>query len=93
MPVYEGRISGSVATVAFHLPCKIISGYLANKTGGAINFSVNVVTGTGSRTVINTTQLSGAVYIIDTPVILLKGYYLIIVSSSTLDYYFSIEDI
>jgi hypothetical protein len=93
MPVLHGNISGSISTISYEYPCKIVSGYLANKTGGPINFSVSVVTNTGSRTIVNTTQLSGVVYVLTNPVILLKGYYLIVVSSSTLDYYFSIEDL
>ncbi len=93
MPVLQGNITGSINTVAYNIPCKIISGYLTNKTGGNVIVNLYVVTGDGDdRSIIplNTTLISGSMWIIEENVILLSGYYLIITTNGSLDYYFSI---
>lgn len=93
MPVKEGRISGSIATVAFGLPCKIISFFLTNRTSGSVMINVYIVTGTGDRAIVplNLIQLSGTIYTSSVPIIMLKGYYLIITTNGLVDYFFSFE--
>lgn len=95
MPTRQGNISGSVATVAFDLPVKIVSFFLTNRTTGTITVNVFIVTDTGERAAVplNLFQISGSIYTSDNPIILLAGYYLIIVASGSLDYYFSMEDL
>ena len=93
MPVIQGNTSGSIATVAYNIPCKIISGYLVNKTGGNVIVNLYVVVGGGNnRSIIplNTTLISGSMWILNEEVILAKNYYLIITTNGSLDYYFSI---
>lgn len=93
MPVIKGSVSGSISTVSYNIPCKIISGYLVNKTGGNVIVNLYVASGSGSDTSIvpyNLTLISGAMYIINEEIILKKDNYLIIVTNGSLDYYFSI---
>lgn len=92
MAVIEGNVSGSISTVPFNIPCKIISGYLTNRTGGNVIVNLYVVTGTGDRAIIpiNLTLISGQMYIITEEIVMKPGYYFIIVSNASLDYYFSI---
>lgn len=91
MTVKQGNITGSISTVAFDIPCKIISGFFTNRTSGSVNVSVYIATPEGDRAVVDTTIISGSVHVIDAPIVLLAGYYLIVVSNASLDYYFSIE--
>lgn len=93
MPVISGNTTGSIASVPFAIPCKIISGYLVNKSIGSAIVNVYMATGSGDRSMIplNLTLLSGQMYIISEPIIMKAGYYLIITTNASLDYYFSIE--
>lgn len=93
MPVLSGNVSGSISTVPFNIPCKIISGYFVNKTGGDVILNVYVATGSGDRSIVplNLTLISGTMYIIDETVLLPANYYLIIVTNGSLDYYITIQ--
>lgn len=90
--VLQGNISGSVSTIPMTIPGTIVSARFVNKSVGTITFNVYVATGSGSReiTPLNYILISGNVYIIDTPIILKPGYYLIIAASGSMDYYISI---
>ena len=92
--VIQGNTSGSIATVPFNIPCKIISGYFTNKTGGNIVLNVYVATGGGnnrSLSPLNLTMISGVQFIINEEVILSAGMYLIIVANGSVDYYLSVN--
>lgn len=91
--VIQGNTSGSIATVPFNIPCKIISGYFTNKTVGNIVLNVYVATADGDRSLspLNLTMISGVQFIITEDVIIAAGDYLIIVSSGSVDYYLSIK--
>lgn len=93
MPVLHGNITGSVATIPFNIPCKVISARFVNRSVGTITFNVYVATGNGDReiTPLNYVMISGSMYLIDRSFIMKPGYYFIIVSSGSLDYYISIE--
>lgn len=91
MAVRQGTVSGSVATVAFNIPCRILSAYLTNRSGADLIVNVYVVTDTGDRKIVDTTMVSRLVYVLDVPLILKAGWYLIIVSNGSLDYFFSFE--
>ena len=93
MAVIQGHTTGSIASISYDIPATIISGYLVNKTGGSIIVNLYVATGTGDRSIIplNLTLISGTMYILEERVILKPGYYLIIVTNGSLDYYFSLE--
>lgn len=94
MSIISGNTSGSIASVSFDIPCKIISGYLVNKslTSHAV-VNLYMATDNGDRSIIpyNLRLLSGAMYIIDEPIVMKAGYYLLITTNVSLDYYFSIE--
>jgi len=93
MAVIQGNTTGSIASVAFNIPCKIISGFLVNRTGGSITFNVYVVTDTGERSIVpfNKTVVSGQLYLLEDEVIMKAGWYLLIFTSGSLDYFFSIK--
>lgn len=93
MPVIEGNTSGSIASISYNIPCKIVSGFLVNKTGGSIDVNLYVVTNTGSRSVVplNKTIISGSMYILEDEIILLSGYSLLLVVNGSCDYYFSLS--
>lgn len=93
MPVIEGNTSGSIASVPFNTPCRIISGFLVNKTADSIDVNVYVVTDTGDRSLIpyNKTIISNSIYVLEGEVIMKAGYYLLIYTNGSVDYYFSIE--
>ena len=93
MPVLQGNVSGSISTVPFNIPCKIISGYLVNRTGSNVIVNLYVATVDGDRAIIplNTTLISGTMWVIEETVLLPANYYLIITSNGSLDYYISIE--
>lgn len=93
MPVLQGNVSGSVSTVSFDIPSKIISGYFVNRSGGNVIVNVYMATDTGDRLIVplNLTLISGQMYILDETLIMKAGYYLIIVTNASLDYYISVE--
>lgn len=93
MPVFQGQVSGSIATVSFNIPCEIISGYFVNRGSGSVILNVYVATESGDRAIvpINTTLISGTMYLIDTTILLRANYYLIITTNAVLDYYISIK--
>jgi len=92
MAVLQGNISGSVSTIPFDIPCTIISARFVNRSLATITFNVYVATGSGDReiTPLDYVMISGSVYLIETPFIMKPGYYLIISSSGSLDFYISI---
>ena len=92
MPVFEGNTSGSIASIAKNIPAKIISYSLVNRTGGSITVSVLIIPDGGTPVYVwsgsiaaNSTQSD------DKDIILLKGYQILIITSGSVDYYFSIE--
>lgn len=96
MLTISGNITGSIATVPFNLPCKIISGYFTNRTTGTITMNVYVATGSGNNRAIvplNLIMISGVMHIISDPLILEAGYYLIIATSGSVDYFISLEPV
>lgn len=94
MPVRQGQVSGSISTVAFDLPTKVISFWLIPRiSSGGLTASMFIVTDNGDRAAIpvNTQILSGAVYVTDIPFIMMPNWYFIIVSNQPLDYYISFD--
>lgn len=96
MPTISGQVSGSIATVALNVPCKIISFLLVNRTIGNVILNVYIVDGQANDrlvTPLNLTQISGTIYTSDVPIIIPANHYMIIVSNGATDYYFSISDV
>ena len=93
MAVLEGNTTGSISTVPFNIAATLISGYLVNRTSGDVIVNMYIATSTGDRSVIpvNLTLMSGTMWIMEEKIILKPGYYFIIVTNGSLDYYFSLE--
>jgi len=92
MPVFFGNTSGSIASIAKDIPTKIKSYSLVNQTGGNITVTVIIIPDGGTPVDIwsgtisaNSTQTD------DKEVILLSGYQILIITTGSVDYYFSYE--
>lgn len=94
MPIFGGNTTGSIKSSALNLPSTIKSFSLVNKTGGAITVTVYIgLSDSTNRAVmpLSKSLAAGEAYISDVPILLLKSYYILIISSASCDYYFSIE--
>ncbi len=93
MGVIQGNTTGSISSVPFNIAAKIIGGRLVNRSSGSITVNLYVATDTGDReiTPLNLLLISGSVWVLDEKIILKPGYYLIIITSGSVDYYFSVE--
>ncbi len=96
MPVFQGNTTGSIKSSPLNIASTISSFSLANKSGGSITVSVYISHADGSDVLIapaSKTLGNGDIYISNTPIKVLKNYYILIVASGSLDYYFSIDTI
>ncbi len=93
MPVLQGNTSGSIAGIPYNIPSKIISFTLTNMTGGSISATVAISSNsTGISVIIAPLTIAvGDTYVNDAPIVMLSGYTILLVTSGSLDYYFSIE--
>lgn len=94
--VIQGNVSGSVSTVPLDLCCKIESFFLTPRINAVINLYIATDAGDRAIVPINLSQVSGTIYVPSSgqlPIFMDKGQYLIIVSSASVDYWFSISDI
>lgn len=92
MPVFIGNTSGSIASIAYNIPGKIVSYSLTNKTGGTITASIVVIPDGGSPVY----AWSGSIATVSSqvssvPIKLLIGYQILVIVSGSCDYYFNIE--
>lgn len=94
--VIRGNTTGSIAIIAGpDTPGKIISYILTNNTGGTITISVKVMSqGTNDGASIGPTQLTAnEIHESKIPIIIDATDVIVIVTSGSLDYYFSFEGI
>jgi hypothetical protein len=92
MPVFYGNTSGSVASVAKNISCKIVSYTLVNRHGSNITLSVTIIPDGGTPVQVWAGTLSsGAAHESTTEIILLKGFQILVITNGSLDYYFSYE--
>jgi hypothetical protein len=95
MPTLSGNTTGSIAGIPYNIPATISSFYLTNKTGGSITVTVSISI-SSNDTGNNVALFSQAIaandtYKSDVPILLLAGFTILIVTSGSVDYFFSIE--
>ena len=92
MPVLKGNTSGSIASVAYNIPCTIDSYYLTNKTGGSITVNLVVIPdGDAPVYVWSGTIATGSTERSNVPIRLLSGFQVLLITSGSMDYYISIN--
>ena len=94
MPIISGNTSGSISQVVANIPSEIISYSLVNKTAGAITVTVYIIETGVSQVAITPYQVSlaaGEAYVSDTKVLVLANRSIHVVTSGSVDYYFSIS--
>jgi len=93
MPVLQGNANNFEQDPPFNIPCKIISWYLTNTSGLASPTTLAVYIPATSSTIYLYSSIiaDGASVFSSVPFILLPGYKIIITTSTTINYYISIE--
>lgn len=93
MAVLKGNTSGSIIGIPYNIPSTITSFVLTNMTGGSITVAVSIIEyGTNNKvSIAPTTIAANSVYVSNAPITMLANYTIYIVTSGSLDYYFSIE--
>lgn len=93
MPTLSGNTTGSIAGIPYNIPATISSFYLTNKTGGSITVTVSISSNdTGSNVALFSQAIAANdTYKSDVPILLLAGFTILIVTSGSVDYFFSIE--
>lgn len=93
MPTLSGTTTGSIAGIPYNIPATISSFYLTNKTGGSITVTVSISSNdTGSNVALFSQAIAANdTYKSDVPILLLAGFTILIVTSGSVDYFFSIE--
>ena len=93
MPTLSGNTTGSIAGIPYNIPATISSFYLTNKTGGSITVTVSISSNDTGNNVALFSQAIAAndTYKSDVPILLLAGFTILIVTSGSVDYFFSIE--
>lgn len=93
MPVLQGNTTGSIAGVVYNIPSTIISFSLTNMTGGAISVGVYISAHaiTQNVQIAPLTIAAGDTFQSSVPIKMLAGYTILLTTSGSLDYYFSIE--
>lgn len=92
MPVFYGNTSGSIASIAKDIPCKILSYSLVNQTAGSITVTVTVIPDGGTPVDVWSGSIAAnATQSDDKQILLLGGYQILVTTSGSVDYYFSYE--
>ena len=93
MPTLSGNTTGSIAGIPYNIPATISSFYLTNRTGGSITVTVAISSNETGQNVYLFSQAIAAndTYKSDVPVLLLAGFTILIITSGSLDYFFSID--
>lgn len=92
MPVFYGNTSGSIASIAKDIPCKMLSYSLVNQTGGAITVTVTIIPNGGTPVDVWSGSIAAnATQTDDKSILLLNGYQILVTTTGSVDYYFSYE--
>lgn len=93
MPVLKGNTTGSIIGVPYNIPSTIQSFVLTNMTGGSITVAVSIIEfDTNNKvSIAPLTIAANNCYTSDVEIKMLAGYTIYIVTSGSLDYYFSIK--
>ena len=93
MEVLQGNTSGSIVNIPYHIPCTITSFVLTNKTAGSI--TVNVYISAHSITqnidIYSKVLTANQVDFINVPITLQSNFAILIVTTGSLDYYFTLK--
>ena len=89
MAVFRGSDSGTINSTAYNIPATIKSFSIVNTSGG--NITVTVYVRDIAITAIDYTLKEGQAYIRDAPIRMQAEDVITIITSDTVDYYFTIE--
>ena len=94
MPVLKGNTSGSINLVGYNIPSTIESFSIVNKSGSSVTVTVYISDGDGSDVAITALSYSlsaGQAYVRKNPIRVVPNNYIYIVTSGSIDYYFTID--
>ena len=95
MPVFKGQGSGDIYSGLYNIPSVIQSFSLVNTSGGNLTATVYIADDTptdlAAITAIGIALKAGQAYVREMPMKMAKNEQIHIVSSDTIDYYFSID--
>ena len=95
MPVFKGQGNGDIYSGLYNIPSVIQSFSLVNTSGGNLTVTVYIADDTptdlAAITAIDITLKDGQAYVREMPMKMAKNEQIHIVSSDTIDYYFSID--
>lgn len=95
MPVFQGSGSGSTSLLPYKNIASTINSFsIVNNSGGSVDVTIYIENGVDDPvpiTAINYTLKDKQAYIRDSPILVLPNYYITIVSTDTVYYYFSIS--
>jgi len=94
MPVLKGNTSGSINLVGYNIPSTIESFSIVNKSGSSVTVTVYISDGDGNDvaiTALNYSLSAGQAYVRKNPIQVLPNNYIYIVTSGSIDYYFTID--
>lgn len=91
MAILSGNTTGSVASVPLNIPCIIKSYSIVNRTGGNVNYNVFVSVNGVAIAIRYRTLAAFNSYEEKTNIIVPANGTIIITTSGSVDYYFSLE--
>lgn len=94
MPIFAGNISGSIFQVAANIPSGIMTYSIVNKSGAGVTVNLYISDNNGSDISIipmDLTLNAGDTLYSSNGVRVLSGSSIYIVTSGSIDYYFSVE--
>lgn len=93
MPVLKGNTNTSISLDAYNIPSTIQSFSIVNKESSPIGVTIYISDGTNDIAITseNYTLAKNQAYIRKTPIRVLPNNYIYIVTSGSIDYYFTID--
>ena len=91
MPVLKGTTSGSIRSIPYNIPSKIVSVCLYNRSGGNVTATISISVDASETFIKSFTIASLGSEYLETNIIVPKEAEIVVASSGTLDYYLTIE--
>jgi len=93
MPVLKGNTNSNISLDAYNIPSTIESFSIVNRDEVSVSVTVYVSDGDANVaiTAINYTLSPGQAYIRKNPILVLPNNYIYIITSGSIDYYFTIN--
>ncbi len=93
MPVFKGNTTGSIMSQEFDIPAKIRYYTLTNVSGGSITVSMFIIADGSAvhQLPYGLTLDDGDMVVCDDEILLLEAFTINIITSGSLDYYFTLE--